>query len=737
GGDGGNSSYVFLRSSVNVSLEDILGNFSKGGGANGISSVTGYGGGIILIASNYTRVNRGTIHNISSGAGQPSGTDVTNILFATSSFNEIVNSSIREIYKELFGIVAEASIYSSDGSINNLFINTSFNRSATGWGSGTNNFTVNWYVLANVTNSSGSGVSGAQLKVYNSTSGTIPMSTNLTNSNGFAGWFTIREYLANGTYSYDTYCIPGDNLICYETHTFNISGDGYLPNSTALNITQSSVVWIKFPVNSYPTHSTPTFSPSPPDTDTTLVCLNQSTADADGNLVFNIYAFMFNASGGTANDTLLTYLAFDQDVPVGATVQDYSAYSKNFSLGTTTARPSWVKYDNATWSSSIIGGGAYLFDGGDGMSSSAPHLNLTHNFTIATWVNISDLTNTQHILATQGMLGDDNYNLNIKVETLNGDPHIYCIVGNYTSDTVVIARIPNSQYANKSIFIACSYNTTSQILYVNGTEVNRTDLTSPSIASTRSSDVMAIGRLPSLSVQRLNGLLDEFRIYNKTLSPEQISLLYAMRSNATAAQELAVGMNATCCIVPTDTVGSGPRNCVSDAVASATAAGSFTVFTLGSAGANFTTSLGSIPGNYTEGYYFNTTNPSAQLLVPCGSADGTTSCQSGMNMPAYRIRNTGNFNITVMLNISSSLSGTGVKVCGNSTKPTGCATGVVSACDISGEGNINASAWFPVVANLGTTSVCYDANVTLYATYSDVAVGTPIVRVLTLNATLT
>ncbi|MBI5224692.1 hypothetical protein HY989_02385 [Candidatus Micrarchaeota archaeon] len=161
---------------------------------------------------------------------------------------------------------------------------------------------------------------------------------------------------------------------------------------------------------------------------------------------------------------------------------------------------------------------------------------------------------------------------------------------------------------------------------------------------------------------------------------------------------------------------------------------SFTVFSLGTAGTNTTVSIG-YPGNVTESYYFNTTNSNGQLVAPCGTPL-QTNCQAGAGLPAYRIRNTGNTNATYYLNISTTLNGTGIYFCANSTAPAGCGTnGLAVLCDMSNLGNLNASAWLKVANNTGTTTPCFDVNVTLYANFSNVAAGTTVTRTLTINST--
>jgi hypothetical protein len=161
---------------------------------------------------------------------------------------------------------------------------------------------------------------------------------------------------------------------------------------------------------------------------------------------------------------------------------------------------------------------------------------------------------------------------------------------------------------------------------------------------------------------------------------------------------------------------------------------SFTLFTLGNAGTNFTNSMTSIPGNATEDYYFNATNPYAELVVPCAGAD-KTGCQAGMAIPAYRFRNTGSVTVNYFLNISSSLTGTGMKLCANSSAPAGSTATVVAVCSFSGEGNVNASDWLKVGGTVPVGSPNYEINVTIYLNITNAVIGTPITKVLTSNTT--
>lgn len=155
---------------------------------------------------------------------------------------------------------------------------------------------------------------------------------------------------------------------------------------------------------------------------------------------------------------------------------------------------------------------------------------------------------------------------------------------------------------------------------------------------------------------------------------------------------------------------------------------SFMVFTLANSGTNFTNSMTTSPGNSTEAYFFNSTNPTAALLVPCSNAD-STSCQAGMGRPAYRYRSTGNINTSVWLKLDS--DPTGITIGANSSENTACSTGVLLPY---ASGNLNSSKWALAGTQVGINSPCYDLNITMYATFSTPPAGTQI-KTLTINST--
>ncbi|MGV8171150.1 MAG: BspA family leucine-rich repeat surface protein [Candidatus Woesearchaeota archaeon] len=107
-------------------------------------------------------------------------------------------------------------------SLNNIFINCSFDTESLN--SEINELIRKWYFDANVTNSSGSIISGAALNIYNSSGSNVGYE--LTNSTGYIARLEITEYVnVDGTRTYAT------------PHTVNVSKSGYYTNSTNYNLT--------------------------------------------------------------------------------------------------------------------------------------------------------------------------------------------------------------------------------------------------------------------------------------------------------------------------------------------------------------------------------------------------------------------------------------------------------------------------------------------------------------------
>jgi len=101
-----------------------------------------------------------------------------------------------------------------------------------------------------------------------------------------------------------------------------------------------------------------------------------------------------------------------------------------------------------------------------------------------------------------------------------------------------------------------------------------------------------------------------------------------------------------------------------------------------------------------------------------------------MAKPIYSILNTGLDHFDFYMKLTSSLSGTGIRLCANSS---GAEVGgsLVSVCSFSGEGNLNATSWIRLANKLARGGYL---NVTIYANFSSV-LGGIYSRINVLNST--
>ena len=140
-------------------------------------------------SSNYNLFSSGLI-NLSA----------SNLIYLTPSF---VAGCSNNIFKDLtlLGAAKNDTIFtgSGSGSLNNTFLNVSYNSSKEYVESGSS-LVRQWYYQAYVNDTFGSSIFNANVTAYNAT-GAIELSA-LTNSSGWTNITTITEYMNNGTINY-------------------------------------------------------------------------------------------------------------------------------------------------------------------------------------------------------------------------------------------------------------------------------------------------------------------------------------------------------------------------------------------------------------------------------------------------------------------------------------------------------------------------------------------------------
>ena len=287
-----------------------------------------------------------------------------------------------------------------------------------------------------------------------------------------------------------------------------------------------------------PTQDTPILNATDfPDNTTSanLTAYNQSTTDADGDIVKNIYDWRLN---GTS--IAILNLPFENNTNnVSNSTKDYSSNSLNGSVV------------DAFWNSSggYDGKGAYHFDGNQHIYVSGISLN---SFSVSLWAKRDKLANS--VIASRGTTSTSSY--------------FYIIAG---ADGVTRFQMRSSEYLNNKLWsancltsswthIAVTYDETddSSALYCNGVKAGT--LNDNIYYTIKPGSNINIGDRPSLDTG-FNGSIDDFVLWNRTLSPEQVLALYTNRTDLIVSNETQVHDTWQACITPNDGYSDGTEKC--------------------------------------------------------------------------------------------------------------------------------------------------------------------------------
>ncbi|MBR9691926.1 hypothetical protein GOV06_04005 [Candidatus Woesearchaeota archaeon] len=286
-------------------------------------------------------------------------------------------------------------------------------------------------------------------------------------------------------------------------------------------------------VNYPPTHTQPILNST---YDTNLITENltvypQNTYDADADDVKNIINWYKDESSiavlnmpfeGGSNDTF---------------TKDYSGYGNN---GTVTG---------STWDSSggYDGKGAYDFEGDTSYISLSSTVSMAGDWTISTWTNfpLSASTSTWRTLARGSDV--DHY---VIVNT-NG------YLGMYDNDDgggwVACSPTYDTDSLSGWKHLVAVGTGTKTVFYINGVNVCN--------SSTKGDgNLLSIGGHWGGS-QDWGSYLDDFTIWNTSLSGEQVAALYNNRTDLIVSQETSVGETWKACITPNDGTQDGAENC--------------------------------------------------------------------------------------------------------------------------------------------------------------------------------
>ncbi len=238
------SSGIYLSSSSNNTLT------SNTGSSNSSYGIVLYSSSNNNLTSNTGSSNSsvGIYLSLSSNNALTSNTATSNSSYAVyvlhSNYNIISNQNATGYSTNSYGIVLRNASYnnitdcvyvsgvtndvylynsSANPSVGNIFLNCSYNLSKESVLAG-NSLTRKWYYRAYVNDTTGAGVSNANVSAYNSSSSLE--FAELTNSSGWTNITTITEYVnTGGTRQY------------YGNYTINASASGFAATSHSYNVT--------------------------------------------------------------------------------------------------------------------------------------------------------------------------------------------------------------------------------------------------------------------------------------------------------------------------------------------------------------------------------------------------------------------------------------------------------------------------------------------------------------------
>jgi parallel beta-helix repeat protein len=237
--------------------------------------------------------------------------------------------------------------------------------------------------------------------------------------------------------------------------------------------------------------------------------------------------------------------------------KDYSTYSNNGTLGTSTAEPTWSA--TGGWN----GTGAYDFDGNDWINlSNKPSLNIAGDqITIAAWVKwdtFPSASNTGRVIVRK----DGQYILYIyDSDGTAGNRNLYF----YLYSGVMpggLSDAPKYQSSNLNTgqwyHVAGTYNGSIAKLFVDGSLVDSQSL-SGNIGSGINNAML--GSNSDGSEYHHDGVIDNALILDRALSDSEIMALAENKSHILTSDETTIGENWSVCVTPNDGTVDGAEAC--------------------------------------------------------------------------------------------------------------------------------------------------------------------------------
>ncbi len=298
--------------------------------------------------------------------------------------------------------------------------------------------------------------------------------------------------------------------------------------------------------NNVPTQTTPIIIPSAVRVVDNMTCVNQSTADLDGETVTNIYNWLVDGSS-----IAILNMPFNSEITATTEnlIRDYSNWKNNATLASGSATPTWT-------SNGKLGGG-YIFDGKDDYMDISTINNLanTESITIMAWIKPNGFSKYDWIF-TAGRTGDNP----IVTMTINETGLLQGHIEADSTDQITTTEDGLTMSSGNWYHVAIVYDriNNQSIRYINGTQTGTIDDISSTMGTLSVEGTSYIAAASNLQAnEHFNGTIDEVKVYNRTISAIQIKKIYNEGFNnytnsTILSNELTAGENWTCQVIPND-----------------------------------------------------------------------------------------------------------------------------------------------------------------------------------------
>jgi alpha-mannosidase len=244
----------------------------------------------------------------------------------------------------------------------------------------------------------------------------------------------------------------------------------------------------------------------------------QNTGLASG-ATYTYTVAAFDAAGNTsAESSPVSATTSGAPPPIGSTL--VLSYKFQEGTGTTTADGSGngntgMLATGSTWTPAGKYGNAVAFDGSSGYIAvpDSSSLDAGNTGTIEAWVKVNSLNRWQSVIAKGNANNNAVHNYALEISNAN---RFVCILGNGSAATMLTSTVAVTQ--GQFTHVTCVWNGSNLELYING--VLNASMAQNLIPSANASPLY-IGQFGG-STDRLNGVIDEVRIYNQALSPSQV-----------------------------------------------------------------------------------------------------------------------------------------------------------------------------------------------------------------------